>query len=158
MPARPRSKSRPKRQPPGHSRPNPLGPGARLLLFFRIIPAESGIEAIMNETSRNQGWAITAAAAIAALLFVVGLLNGSYVALAIPVAIITLFALGLVAWVGYTIATIQVQADTTPEVLSTDEPEKPVAAATPTTHTAPTAPTTHQTNQAPAEDATSSAA
>ena len=68
---------------------------------------------------------------------------------------ITLFALGLVAWVGYTIATIQVQADTTPEVLSTDEPEKPVAAATPTT---PTAPTTPQTNQAPAEDATSSAA
>ena len=74
----------------------------------------------MNETSRNQGWAITGAAAIAALLFVIGILNGSYVALAIPVAIVTLFALGLVAWVGYTIATIQVEADATPEVLATD--------------------------------------
>ena len=77
----------------------------------------------MNQTSRNQGWAITAAAAIAALLFVIGILNGSYVALAIPVAIVTLFALGLVAWVGYTIATIQVEADASPEVLATDASE-----------------------------------
>ncbi|MBW2498640.1 MAG: hypothetical protein JRF61_15295 [Deltaproteobacteria bacterium] len=75
----------------------------------------------MNEASRNQGWAICAGAAIAALLFVVGLLTGSYWALAIPVAIITLFALGLVAWVGYTIATIQVEADAGPEILTTDE-------------------------------------
>jgi hypothetical protein len=74
----------------------------------------------MNETSRNQGWAITAVAGVAALLFVIGVLNGSYWALAIPVAIVTLFALGLVAWVGYTIATIQVDADAAPEVLSTD--------------------------------------
>ena len=51
----------------------------------------------MNETSRNQGRAITAAAGVAALLFVIGILNGSYLALAIPVAIVTLFALGLVA-------------------------------------------------------------
>ena len=76
----------------------------------------------MNETSRAQGWAITAAAGLAALLFVVGILNGSYWALAIPVAIVTLFALGLVAWVGYTIATIQVEADASPEILSTDAP------------------------------------
>jgi hypothetical protein len=74
----------------------------------------------MNETSRNQGRAIAAAAAAAALLFVIGILNGSYLALAIPVAIVTLFALGLVAWVGYTIATIQVEADASPEVLATD--------------------------------------
>ena len=49
----------------------------------------------MNETSRNQGRAIAAAAAGAALLFVIGILNGSYLALALPVAIVTLFALGL---------------------------------------------------------------
>ena len=49
----------------------------------------------MNQTSRNQGWAITAAAGLAALLFVIGILNGSYLALAIPVAIVTLFALAL---------------------------------------------------------------
>ena len=81
----------------------------------------------MNETSRNQGWAITAGAGLAALLFVLGVLRGSYLALAIPVAIVTLFALGLVAWVGYTIATIQVEADLTPEILSTDEAKKPAA-------------------------------
>lgn len=77
----------------------------------------------MNETSRAQGWAICAGAGLAALLFIVGVLNGSYWAVAIPVAIVTLFALGLVAWVGYTIATIQVETDAGPDILSTDEPE-----------------------------------
>lgn len=77
----------------------------------------------MDDTSRAQGWAICAAAGLAALLFVIGVLNGSYWALAIPVAILTLFALGLVAWVGYTIATIQVDADLPPEVLATDAPD-----------------------------------
>ncbi len=77
----------------------------------------------MNETSRAQGWAICAGAGLAAFLFVIGILNGSYWAIAIPVAIVTLFALGLVAWVGYTIATIQVETDTGPEILSTDGPE-----------------------------------
>lgn len=79
----------------------------------------------MNETSRNQGWAICAGAAIAAFLFLVGLLNGSYLALAIPVAIITFFALGLVAWVGFTIATIQVDADHSPEILSPEPKATP---------------------------------
>lgn len=82
----------------------------------------------MNETSRAQGWAITAGAGVAALLFVLGILNGSYWAIAIPVAIVTLFALGLVAWVGYTIATIQVEADVPPEILTTDAPETSEAA------------------------------
>lgn len=79
----------------------------------------------MNEASRAQGWAICGGAALAALLFIGGVLNGAYWALAIPVAILTLFALGLVAWVGYTIATIQVEADTGPELLSTDSPPSP---------------------------------
>ena len=35
----------------------------------------------------------------------------------------TLFALSLVAWVGYTIATIRVETDSGPEILTTDEPE-----------------------------------
>ncbi len=77
----------------------------------------------MNETSRTQGWAICAAAGLAALLFIVGILNQSYWAIAIPVSILTLFALGLVAWVGYTIATIQVDADAGPETTGADEPE-----------------------------------
>jgi hypothetical protein len=74
----------------------------------------------MNDASRSQGWAICAAAGLAAFLFVIGLLNGSYWALAIPVAIATLSALSLVGWVGFTIATIQVEADASPEILSTD--------------------------------------
>ena len=74
----------------------------------------------MQETTRAQGWAICGGAGLAALLFVIGVLRQSWWAIAIPVAIVTLFALGLVAWVGYTIATIQVDADQAPEVLATD--------------------------------------
>jgi len=76
----------------------------------------------MNQASRAQGWAICGAAGLAALLFVIGILNGSYWAIALPVAVVTLFALSLVGWVGFTIATIQVEADASPEVLSTDTP------------------------------------
>jgi hypothetical protein len=82
-------------------------------------------EGNMNDTSRAQGWAICASAGVAALIFLIGILNGSYWAIAIPVAIVTFFALGLVAWVGYTIATIQVETDPGPELLATDEPEVP---------------------------------
>jgi hypothetical protein len=71
----------------------------------------------MNQASRIQGWAICAAAGLLALTFIVGILNGSYWAIALPVAILTLFVLGLASWVGYTIATIQVEADPAPEVL-----------------------------------------
>ena len=65
----------------------------------------------MNETSRNQGWAICGGAGLAALLFLVGILNGSYWAIAIPVAILTFFVLGLAFWVGWTIMTIQVEPE-----------------------------------------------
>jgi hypothetical protein len=68
----------------------------------------------MNDTSRNQGWAITLGALFVGLLFLAGILNGSYWALAIPVAILVFFVLGLVAWVGYTIATVQVEAEPVP--------------------------------------------
>lgn len=70
----------------------------------------------MNDASRSQGWAICIGAGVLALLFVIGVLNGSYLALAIPVATLTLFVLGLMAWVGYTIATIQVEAEPVPEI------------------------------------------
>lgn len=65
----------------------------------------------MNETSRNQGWAIVAGAVLLGLLFFAGILQGSYWALAIPIAVLTFFVLGLVAWVGHTIATVQVEAE-----------------------------------------------
>ena len=70
----------------------------------------------MNDASRSQGWAICIGAGVLALLFVIGVLNGSYLALAIPVAVLTLFVLGLMGWVGYTIATIQVEADPVTEL------------------------------------------
>ncbi len=76
----------------------------------------------MNDSTRAQGWAICIGAGLLALLFIIGILNGSYWALAVPVAILTLFVLGLAGWVGYTIATIQVEPDPAPEVLSTDAP------------------------------------
>ena len=65
----------------------------------------------MTDTSRNQGALICIGATVAALLFVLGVLSGSYLALAIPVAILTLFALGLVFWVGWTIYTVQVEPE-----------------------------------------------
>jgi fatty acid desaturase len=69
-------------------------------------------EAAVNETSRNQGWAITGGAIFLGLLFLAGILQGSYWALAIPVAVLVFFVLGLVAWVGHTIATVQVEPET----------------------------------------------
>jgi len=76
----------------------------------------------MNDASRTQGWAICIGAGVLAFLFLVGILNHSYWALALPVAVLTFFVLGLAGWVGYTIATIQVEPDPAPEVLSTDSP------------------------------------
>ncbi len=65
----------------------------------------------MNDASRNQGWAIAGGAVFLGLLFLAGILQGSYWAIAIPVAVLVFFVLGLVAWVGHTIATVQVEAD-----------------------------------------------
>ncbi len=74
----------------------------------------------MNEASRTQGWAICICAGALAFLFLLGLLGRSYWAIALPVAVLTLFVLGLVGWVGYTIATIQVEPGPAPEVLASD--------------------------------------
>ena len=70
----------------------------------------------MNNASRNQGWTICLSAGFLAFVFLVGILSGSYWAIAIPVAVLVFFVLGLVAWVGHTIATIQVEPyqDATP--------------------------------------------
>jgi uncharacterized membrane protein YadS len=75
----------------------------------------------MTDASRNQGWAICGASAALAFLFLIGILSESYWALAIPVAILVFFALGLAGWVGYTIATIQVEPDTN----AIGEPDSP---------------------------------
>jgi len=80
----------------------------------------------MTDSSRTQGGIICGAVAILALLFLGGLLRESYWAIAIPVAVLTFFVLGLAFWVGWTIFTIQV------------EPEPPIdAPAGPPTNDAP---------------------
>jgi hypothetical protein len=76
----------------------------------------------MNDTSRNQGWAICIGASLLALLFLMGILAGSYLALAIPVAVLVFFVLGLAAWVGYTIATIQVEPEPPDTLSQVDDP------------------------------------
>lgn len=47
----------------------------------------------------------------AAAIFLAGVVGGSYWALAIPVTVVVLFVLGLVSWIGWTIATVQVEAE-----------------------------------------------
>ncbi len=75
----------------------------------------------MNNASRNQGWTICLSAGFLAFLFLVGILSESYWAIAIPVAVLVFFVLGLASWVGYTIATIQTDADPAPPF----EPSRP---------------------------------
>lgn len=70
----------------------------------------------MTDSSRKQGASICVAVAAVALLFLIGLLRGSYLALAIPVAAVTFFLLGLAFWVGWTIATIRVEPEPAPEI------------------------------------------
>jgi len=74
----------------------------------------------MTDDSRAQGGLICVAVVVLGALFAVGLLHESYWALALPVAALTFFVLGLAFWVGWTIATIQV--DPEPEPAEPPEP------------------------------------
>ena len=70
----------------------------------------------MNDASRTQGWVICIGVAVLALGFLIGLLQQSYWAIALPIAVLVFFVLGLAGWVGFTIATIQVDAENIAEV------------------------------------------
>jgi len=74
----------------------------------------------MNDSSRTQGGLICVGAVIVGAWFLLGLLQKSYWAIALPVAAVVFFALGLTFWVGYTIATIQVEPAEDPEPPSPD--------------------------------------
>ena len=65
----------------------------------------------MNDSSRTQGGLICIAVVIVGAWFLLGLLQQSYWAIAIPVALVVFFALGLSFWIGYTIATIRVEPE-----------------------------------------------
>ena len=69
----------------------------------------------MNDSSRSQGGLICVGTVIVAAWFLLGLLQKSYWAIALPVAALVFFVLGLTFWVGYTIATIQVEPFEEPE-------------------------------------------
>ncbi len=79
----------------------------------------------MKDSSRTQGGLICVAVAIVGAWFLLGLLQQSYWALAIPVAAIVCFALGLTFWVGYTIATIQIEPAAEIESPGVGEPSEP---------------------------------
>lgn len=64
-----------------------------------------------DERSRVLGGLLCFGAIAAAALFLAGVLARSYWALAIPVTVVVLFVLGLVSWIGWTIATVQVEAE-----------------------------------------------
>jgi len=80
----------------------------------------------MKDSSRNQGLAICAGAIGLGLIFGLGLLSGAWWAVAIPVAILLAFVLGLTFWVGYTLATVAIE----PEA-DTAAPRPPAAQAAP---------------------------
>ncbi len=69
----------------------------------------------MSDSSRTQGGLICVGAVIVGAWFLLGLFQKSYWAIALPVAAVVFFALGLTFWVGYTIATIQVAPYEGPE-------------------------------------------
>jgi hypothetical protein len=69
----------------------------------------------MAESSRVQGLLICAGAALAGILFLIGLLAKAWWAVAIPVGVLLAFVLGLTFWVGWTIATVQVEPEPDPD-------------------------------------------
>jgi hypothetical protein len=67
-----------------------------------------------DDRSRALGGVVCLAAIAAAALFLYGIAVESYWALALPVAALTLFVLGLVTWIGWTILTVRVEAEGEP--------------------------------------------
>ena len=64
-----------------------------------------------DERSRILGGLVCLSAIAAGAMFIGGVLAQNWWALAIPVAAAVLFVLGLVTWIGWTIATVQVEAE-----------------------------------------------
>ncbi len=67
-----------------------------------------------DERSRALGGLVCLGALAAAALFLYGVALESYWALALPLAALVLFVLGLVTWIGWTILTVRVEAEGEP--------------------------------------------
>jgi hypothetical protein len=68
----------------------------------------------VDDRSRLLGAGVCGAALLAGVLFLYGLTVQSYWAIALPVGVAFLFVLWLVFWVGWTIATVRVEASGDP--------------------------------------------
>ena len=68
----------------------------------------------MTDSSRVQGGLICVGAVIVGAIALLGLVKGAWWAVAIPVGILLAFVLGLTFWVGWTIATVEVEAEPDP--------------------------------------------
>jgi hypothetical protein len=75
-----------------------------------------------DDRSRALGGVVCLAALAAGALFVYGIAVQSYWALALPVAALVLFVLGLVGWIGWTILTVRVEAEGDPLSRSSGAP------------------------------------
>ena len=67
-----------------------------------------------DERSRILGGLVCLGALVAGALFLYGVSVGSYLALALPLGALVIFVLGLVFWIGWTILTVQVEAEGEP--------------------------------------------
>jgi hypothetical protein len=76
----------------------------------------------MTESSRTQGLLICGGSALAGVIFLVGLLTKSWWAVALPVGALLAFGLGLTFWVGWTIATVQVEPEPDADAASSVPP------------------------------------
>jgi hypothetical protein len=72
----------------------------------------------LTDDARAQGGLICVGVVVLGALFLAGLLGESYWALALPVAVLVFFVLGLAFWVGWTIATVRVEPEPAPDVRS----------------------------------------
>lgn len=78
----------------------------------------------MLESNRAQGGLICAASLLVSLIFVAGLLSGSWWAVAVPVALLLSFVLGLVFWVGWTIMTVDIETEGPETIVENSSPSE----------------------------------
>ncbi len=83
-----------------------------------------------DERSRALGGLVCLGALAAAALFLYGIAVESYWALALPLAALVLFVLGLVTWIGWTILTVRVEAEGEPLTPTRPESGGPGSATT----------------------------
>jgi hypothetical protein len=95
--------------------------------------------AMSNTDDRSQalGGLVFLGAVVGALLFLYGIAVESYWALALPVAALVLFVLGLVAWIGWTILTVRAEAEGEPLVTSGGGPGSATTPAPPEAEASP---------------------